>query len=376
MKPDVMAHEEKIAVLAAAAMSLEAASYPKPGNVHRLKDFKETTFEHFLISSLSAEPVFQKSASASDSKTKDFGPLFYDAILKSQCFQSGGNTHFGTLILLLPLSMAAGIVFKEKEENTDKKTSKRNKNKKSAKQIIEKAAEICKKTTVEDAVCFYKAFELLDIPVQKIETGRNENKEKSKKSNALDLTNSNSADLENSNSTDLTNSKTADLTNLKALDLTNPKAPQNIQFQKASLYDLMKSGAQRDMVAKEWVTDFEKSALFSKKLIENKRFFETRPKFCYGSFINSAVVYTFMEFLAEFEDTFIVTKFNQKKASKIRKRASKIIQKDHGKRNLMKMLPKIRQLDQKMQKEKINPGSLADITAAGIFIALLNGMTI
>ena len=342
MKMNAASNEEKIAMFAAAAMSLEVSSYPKPGNVHRLKDFEETTFEHFLISALSMQSVFLKSASPSGSKTNDFGPLFYEAVLKSQYFQSGGNTHFGSLILLLPLSMAAGILFDDKK-NTGEIT---------AKKIIEKAAGICKKTTVGDAVCFYKAFEISDVAVQKIREGRSENK------------------------TDDESSKSSDSTNSKDLDLTNSKAVENILSQKTSLYDLMESGAQRDMIAKEWVTGFEKSALFSKKLIENKDFFEKNPKKCYGSFINSAVVYTFMEFLAEFEDTFIITKFNQKKASKIRAKASKIIQKDNGQRDLMQMIPKVRRLDQKMQKEKINPGSLADITAAGIFLALLDGMTI
>ena len=342
MKTNAAANEEKIAVFAAAAMSLEVSSYPKPGNVHRLKDFKETTFEHFLISALSAKSVFLK-ATHSDSKTNDFGSLFYEAVLKSQYFQSGGNTHFGTLILLLPLSMAAGLIINDGKNSSDEKT---------AKKIIEKAADICKKTTVKDAICFYKAFEISGVSVQKIGDGRSENKTK------------------------FTNSKSLNLANSKAFDLTNSQAIENIQSQKTSLFDLMKRGAQRDMIAKEWVTDFEKSALFSKKLIENKRFFEKNPKKCYGSFINSAVVYTFMEFLAEFEDTFIMTKFNQKKASKIQIKASKIIKRDNGKRNLIKMIPKIRQLDRKMQKEKINPGSLADIAAAGIFISLLDGMAI
>ncbi|MCL2141635.1 MAG: triphosphoribosyl-dephospho-CoA synthase [Methanimicrococcus sp.] len=350
MKTNTTANEEKIAMFAATAMSLEVSSYPKPGNVHRLKDFKETTFEHFLISALSAISVFLK-APHSDSKTNDFGSLFYEAVLKSQCFQSGGNTHFGTLILLLPLSMAAGLVFNDEKGNSSEKT---------AKKVIEKAADICKKTTVEDAIGFYKAFEMSNVSVQKIGNGRSENK----------------TIFANSKSSNLTNSKTLDSTNSKAFDLTNSNAVENIQSLKTSLFDLMKRGAQRDMIAKEWVTGFEKSALFSKKLIENKRFFEKNPKKCYGSFINSAVVYTFMEFLAEFEDTFIMTKFNQKKASKIRMKASKIIKKDNGKRNLIKMIPKIQQLDRKMQKDKINPGSLADIAAAGIFISLLDGMAI
>jgi triphosphoribosyl-dephospho-CoA synthetase len=40
------------------------------------------------------------------------------------------------------------------------------------------------------------------------------------------------------------------------------------------------------------------------------------------------------------------------------------------------MIPEIQKLDKKLHKERINPGSLADITAAGIFIAILEGFKI
>ncbi len=38
---------------ASLAALLEVSAYPKPGNVHRLKDFPDTKYEHFLAGSVS-----------------------------------------------------------------------------------------------------------------------------------------------------------------------------------------------------------------------------------------------------------------------------------------------------------------------------------
>jgi len=124
---------EEIAAFASLSMTLEATSYPKPGNVHRMKDFEETSLEHFLASAISAHSVFEKAVSSSSS----IGSLFHEAVFKSNSIQSGGNTHFGTFILLIPLAKAAGII-----QNRE------------SKEIIEKAFEICKQTTPKDARIF------------------------------------------------------------------------------------------------------------------------------------------------------------------------------------------------------------------------------
>ena len=325
---------EEIAISASLAMMLEAAAYPKPGNVHRLKDFEETYFEHFLASSASVQPVFLKIAEKSALKENEaisFGPYFEEAIRKSQLKQTGGNTHFGTLILLLPIAAAAGKI----GENWD------------GNDLIEKASDICRKTTFEDAVHFYNAFSRFSIPVVKKEV-------------ASDL----------------------------KYDLTDAASIDNIKANKISLFDLMTLGSERDMIAMEWVNGFEKSKLFAKKLQENKIRFENNPKKCFGTAVNSAIVYTFIEFLARYPDTFISTKFNEKEALKIQKKAAKIIEKKNKtknkiknktkgkKKNLKKMIRKIEKLDQELQKKKMNPGSIADIAAAGLFISLLEGMKI
>ncbi len=321
---------EEIAVSATLSMVLEASSYPKPGNVHRLQDYKDTSFEHFLASALSVQSVFLKSADLpAGNEHPAFGPLFYEAVLKSQSLQSGGNTHFGTFILLLPLASAAGSILKDRE--SDNRSGREIKN-----ALPEKAFEICRTTTAEDAVCFYKAFAALSVPVRKTQKGKKE----------------------------------------EELDLKSAAAVEKIRNENIPLYELMAMGAGRDMVAAEWTNGFEKSKRFSRKLWKNKARFETHPGKCFGSVINSAVVYTFLEFLAEYPDTFIATKSDDKAALKVQKKAAKILKKSKKSKNLKKIIPDIQKFDRKLRKKKINPGSLADITAAGIFIALAEGLKI
>ncbi|MDR2944563.1 MAG: triphosphoribosyl-dephospho-CoA synthase [Methanosarcinales archaeon] len=319
---------EEIAASAALSMVLEASSYPKPGNVHRLSDFEDTSFEHFLASALSAQSVFLKSAAVSEKEeTFSFGPLFQEAVFKSRSAQSGGNTHFGTLILLLPLAAAAGSILKErKNENLKKKRREK---------ITQKASEICKTTTAKDAILFYETFSTLSIPVQKTE----------KKQKDHDF------------------------------DLKSAAAVDKIKSENISLFELMIMGAGRDMVAAEWVNGFDKSRRFARKLWKNKARFEAHPEKCFGSVINSAVVYTFLEAMAAYPDTFIAAKSDEQTALKVQKKAMKILKKSKSK-NLKKIMPDIQKLDKKLRKKKLNPGSLADITAAGIFIGLAEGLKI
>ena len=322
---------EDIAAFASLAMTLEASSYPKPGNVHRTKDFEETSFEHFLASAAAVYPVYSKAAN------ETIGSLFYEAILQSRRIQCGGNTHFGTFALLIPLVKATNCLnVNSANLNPDKQDE--TKEKKNGKKIIEKAFEICRRTTSEDAVRFYEAFQLLPVYV-------NTTKPESKESE---------------------------------YDLTDPASAEAIMKNGVTLFDLMKMSAKKDMVAAEWANGFEKSYLFARRLQENIYYFEENPGHRYKSVINSAVTLTFLEFMAAFQDSFIAAKFDVKTAEQIRQKAGRVLFRSNSgvtSKNLKKHIPKIKKMDKKMQKEKINPGSMADIAAAGIFIALLEGMT-
>ncbi|MBN2733547.1 MAG: triphosphoribosyl-dephospho-CoA synthase [Methanomicrobiaceae archaeon] len=124
------------AELAQIAMMLEVCAETKPGNVDRYHDYEDTWLEHFLASAILVKPAFEKAANYSLlGENEGIGSLIYDSVSLTNT-HSGGNTHFGAFILLIPLIAGKGI---------------------------EGAKKLIKKTTVEDAVLFYEAFGLTQV---------------------------------------------------------------------------------------------------------------------------------------------------------------------------------------------------------------------
>ncbi|MGD9937744.1 MAG: triphosphoribosyl-dephospho-CoA synthase [Methanoregulaceae archaeon] len=115
------------------AMVLEVLASPKPGNVDRCHDYPETRLEHFIVSSLAARLPLE----AAEGRRVSLGPLIEEAVRATSC-HSGGNTHFGAFLLLVPLVYGAGV---------------------------EGACRAIEESTVEDAVAFYRAFALTRVRV-------------------------------------------------------------------------------------------------------------------------------------------------------------------------------------------------------------------
>lgn len=116
------------------AMMLEVTAYPKPGNVDRCHDYPETTLEHFLASTILVRDAFERAERGAGG----VGDLIRDAVSLSGR-HSGGNTHFGAFILLVPLLMGGDIPG---------------------------ACRVTRETTVDDAVAFYEAFALTGVRVR------------------------------------------------------------------------------------------------------------------------------------------------------------------------------------------------------------------
>ncbi|MDI6899440.1 MAG: triphosphoribosyl-dephospho-CoA synthase [Methanolinea sp.] len=108
------------------AMVLEVSAFPKPGNVDRCHDFPTTRLEHFLASAIMAGPALE----AAERGGRGLGSLIHEAVALTGGY-SGGNTHFGAFILLMPLVAGDGI---------------------------EGAMRLIGETTVEDSIEFYRAF--------------------------------------------------------------------------------------------------------------------------------------------------------------------------------------------------------------------------
>lgn len=103
------------------ALLLEVSAYPKPGNVHRTGDFEETRYEHFLASAVAVAPHFEHAAKqgllAQAGKISldnvGVGKIIKDAIVDVKDWQHDGNTVLGSLILLVPIAVAAGCTHAE-----------------------------------------------------------------------------------------------------------------------------------------------------------------------------------------------------------------------------------------------------------------------
>ena len=89
----------------------------KPGNVNFVVGFEGTRVEHFLASAVAAAPSFEEAARRgiavrnrrlSLSKV-GIGQLIKDCVTDIDAWQTGGNTLLGTIILLVPMAVAAGM---------------------------------------------------------------------------------------------------------------------------------------------------------------------------------------------------------------------------------------------------------------------------
>lgn len=115
------------------AMVLEVSAFPKPGNVDRCHDYPDTRLEHFLASAIFVRPAFDEAARS----PRGTGRLIKRAV-ELTSGHSGGNTHFGAFILLIPLIQG---------------------------EDISGAVRVVQHTDTEDAVEFYRAFGLTSVRI-------------------------------------------------------------------------------------------------------------------------------------------------------------------------------------------------------------------
>lgn len=98
------------------AIMLEVSSQ-KPGNVSFTSSFEGTRVEHFLASSVAAGPTFQEAAYLGTSVAEKrlevgkvgLGELIKDCTVDVNAWQKGGNTILGTVMLFVPIAVAAGM---------------------------------------------------------------------------------------------------------------------------------------------------------------------------------------------------------------------------------------------------------------------------
>jgi len=137
-------NSERVAQCAVLAMLFELSSSPKPGNVDRGHDFSDIGFHHFLTSAVSAYPIFRKAANGEGS----VGSLILEGVEAWQTWNLSSNTHFGSLVLMIPIAIAAG----------------------KPGELHRELANVLENTTVVDTIDFYSAFEKAKARVAEVES--------------------------------------------------------------------------------------------------------------------------------------------------------------------------------------------------------------
>ena len=300
---------------ASLAALLEVSAYPKPGNVHRLRDFPDTKYEHFLAGSISLGSRMKSLAEKGqligqgDRKWSELG--VGESILASvkdmMDWQSGGNVHLGIILLFSPLAAAAGSVMKKGLVDLGELKS-------SLDEIISGATSL-------DSVNIYRAID---------EAMSEEN-----------------------------------LGSVDQLDVKDTSSLDRILDEELTPLDIFKECQTRDAICNEWVTGFK--VTFS----EGHPFL--RKRLDEGANINEATVDTFIKILSEHPDSLIQRKKGMEDAVKVSEKAKEIILAGGASTEVgMKM---IQELDDELREENgsLNPGTTADLTAASLYLLLLSG---
>jgi triphosphoribosyl-dephospho-CoA synthase len=188
------------------AILLEVSA-DKPGNVNLVVGFEGTNHMHFLASAVAAAPHFRVAAKRGIAVSKGeigigevgVGGIIRNCIADVSAWQSGGNTLLGTIILLSPMAVAAGMT--PTRDGGIFETSELRRNLKS----------VVESTTHEDAVAVYQAIRI---------------------------------------------AKPSGLGKAPDLDVNDSNSIRRILEEKISLYQIFKIASSYDMVCSEWVNGY------------------------------------------------------------------------------------------------------------------------
>lgn len=211
---------EKVASCMQLAMLLEVSAYPKPGNVHRTADVPDTNYEQFLASIASMHPRLERVAvraglvmlGKTTPKEIEIGLHVKELVENMVSWQYGGNTHLGSIMLLLPVAAAGGMCLTKGDFSIGR--------------LRERIDYVVKSTTPKDAVNVYDA---------------------------------------------ILAAKPAGLGRVDELDVHDPRSKGRILGERIPLYRVFEMAADHDSIAKEWATNYRITFDVSHPYFEQER---------------------------------------------------------------------------------------------------------
>ena len=206
------------------AIMLEVGAQ-KPGNVSFTSSFEKTRVERFLASAVAAGPDFQKAAYLGASVAEKrlevrkvgMGKLIKDCAMDVNAWQKGGNTILGTVMLFVPIAVAAGMTPTKEDHVFDFFQIRKN---------IDLAV---KSTTAWDSVHLYEAVDI---------------------------------------------ASPSGLGDAPDLDVSNPSSKERLLKENVGLFEVFKIAQGYDDICYEWVNNypitFDLACPFLMKQLENK----------------------------------------------------------------------------------------------------------
>lgn len=132
----------EIAKIAQIASALEVSGYPKPGNVHRTRDYDDMEFEDFIISGIVIGDAIKRATSDVDIENPQLGKYILEAVSETDRWIKN-NTNLGIVMMITPIAVAAAI-----SDNFD--------------DIRENVKLVMGNTSVDDACDLYDAINIAD----------------------------------------------------------------------------------------------------------------------------------------------------------------------------------------------------------------------
>ena len=283
----------EIAKIAQIASGLEVSGYPKPGNVHRTRDYDDMEFEDFIISGIVIGDTIREACSDVDIENPELGKYILQGVAETDRWIIN-NSHLGIVRMTTPIAVAAAI-----SDSFD--------------DIRENVKLLMANTSVDDACDLYDAINIADAG------GMGDQDE---------------------------------------YDVASDSAKQELRENNQTMYDVLKISAPWDMLAREMTSDMP--AVFEIGYPTYHELREQKTK-------NEACLLTFLTILSQVPDTLISRKYGDDEALKISMMT----------RDLLKMkdaddfIERVGEFDEYLFKNKYNPGTTADLTAASIFVSYL-----
>lgn len=299
------------------AMFLDVLT-PKPGNVHRYRDHPDTRFIHFIASiTYLGQPIYLAAKWGYQKHTSPLEPSRLGELIKTAVQASiaphNKNTLLGTILLLIPLAIAAGTQVSQLRFSTSS--------------LRERLARILQNTTVDDAVEVIRAIQL------------------ARPGGATP--------------------KSPDWTpKLRAFSFQSPHIIDLIQREKYTLRNLQALASTYDAIAQEYVSEFAYTFETLYPQVKNN--------LNQYHLLESAVLASYLWALSNRPDSLIQRKVGPQVAEEVMRRAKKHYSKI-CKLSEARWLDELTPFDDYLRSEgsKLNPGTTADLLTAALFCSLL-----